>query len=80
MTVLGLEVMERVSFELADERIVEYDVGEARLRVGGRKRTSLVIFGPEGAQFLLGATTLELSHLAVDPLPEHLVPVRGLLK
>ena len=34
---LGIEAMESVSFELADERIDEYDVGEARIRLDGRE-------------------------------------------
>ena len=77
---LGIEAMESVSFELADERIVEYDVGEARIRLDGRERTTLVVFGPEAAQALLGATTLQLFNLAADPTRERLVPVPALLK
>jgi len=74
LTDLGVEALERVSFQLADERIVEYDVGEARIRVDGRERTTLVVFGPAGAQPLLGATTLQLFNLAVDPVSERLCP------
>ena len=77
---LGVVSVERVSFQLADERTVEYEVGEARLRLDGRERTTLVVFGPEGAMSLLGATTLELFNLAVDPMRQILVPVPGLLK
>ena len=77
---LGIAVVEQVSFELADERVVEYGVGEARLRLNGRERTSLVVFGPEGAGPLLGATTLQLFNLAADPVRERLVSVPALLK
>ena len=77
---LGIESLERVSFQLADERVVEYEVGEARLRLDGRERTILVVFGPEGATPLLGATTLEVFNMAVDPVRQRLVPVPGLLK
>ncbi|MDP2954423.1 MAG: clan AA aspartic protease [Chloroflexota bacterium] len=77
---LGIETVDRVSFQLADERVVEYEVGEARLRLDGRERTALVVFGPEGATPLLGATTLELFNMAVDPVRRRLVPVPGLLK
>ncbi len=59
---------------------MEYDVGEARLRLDGRERTTQVVFGPEGVTPLLGVTTLQLFHLGVDPLQERLVPVQGLLK
>ena len=77
---LGIIPEELVPFQLADERTVEYEVGEARLRLDGRERTTLVVFGPEGAAPLLGATTLELFNLAVDPMRRILVPVPGLLK
>ena len=80
LTSLGVEALERVSYELADERVVEYEVGEARIRLDGRERIALVVFGPDGATPLLGATTLELFHLAADPVGRRLVPVRGLLK
>ena len=77
---LGVEPVESVAFQLADERTVEYEVGEARLRLDGRERTTLVVLGPDGATPLLGATTLELFNLAVDPLRRRLVAVPGLLK
>ena len=66
--------------ELADERVVEYEVGEARLRLDGRERTTLIVFGPDDAAPLLGATSLELFNLGVDPVGQSLVPVPGLLK
>ena len=77
---LGVEAIESVSFKLADERVVEYQVGEARLRLDGRERTVLIVFGPEDAAPLLGATTLELFNLGVDPVGQNLMPVPGLLK
>ena len=80
LTQLGLEAVEQVSFQLADDRVVDYDVGEARIRIDGRERTTLVVFGPEETEPLLGATTLQLFNLAVDPVQERLIPVPGLLK
>lgn len=77
---LGIEPQEKVAFQLADERTVEYDVAEARIRLDGRERTTLVVFGPDEAMPLLGATTLELFNLAVDPVQRRLIPVPGLLK
>ena len=77
---LGITAADRFAYSLADETVVEYDVGEARLRLDGRERTTQVVFGPEGVTPLLGATTLQLFHLGVDPLQEQLVPVQGLLK
>lgn len=77
---LGIQPVEWVSFSLADEQEVQYQVGEAPLRLDGRERTTLVVFGPEDASALLGATTLELFNLSVDPVRRRLVPVPGLLK
>lgn len=77
---LGVTPVDRFAYSLAAETIVEYDVGEARIRIDGRERTTQVVFGPEGVTPLLGATTLQLFHLGVDPLQEQLVPVTGLLK
>jgi predicted aspartyl protease len=77
---LGVVPLERIAFQLADERTVEYSIGEARMRLDGRERTAVVVFGPEDAAPLLGATTLELFNLGVDPVGQRLVPVPGLLK
>ena len=68
------------NFDAADDRIVEYQVGEARVRLDGRERTALVVFGPEGSAPLLGATTLQLFNLAVDSTRERLFVVPALLK
>ena len=64
---LNIGVVDRLAFRLADQRIEEHDVGETRMRLDGRERTVLVVFGPEGANALLGATTLELFILASTP-------------
>ena len=76
---LNIEVVDRLAFRLADQRVEEHDVGETRIRLDGRERTVLVVFGTEGANALLGATTLDLFHLGVDPVGQRLVPVQGLL-
>lgn len=67
-------------FQLADNREVEYDIGEIRLQLDGRERTVLVVFGPDEALPLIGATTLEVFNLGVDPVRKRLIPVTGLLK
>ncbi len=77
---LGVRPRDRVTFELADGRANEYDVGETTVRIGNRVRTTLVIFADNGSQPLLGAYTLEAFLLAIDPVNRRLVPVRGLLK
>ena len=77
---LGVAVLEQVAFQLADERTVEYDVGEARIRLDGRGRTTMVVFGRDNAEPLLAATTLQLFNLTVDAASERLFSVPGLLK
>ena len=77
---LEVDEMEQVAFQLADDREAQYQVGEARLQVDGRERTVLVVFGPTGTKPLIGATSLELFDLAVDPVQQRLTSVPGLLK
>ena len=79
LTQLGIDVVGRYEFELADGTVVEYDVGQSSLRIDGRGRIVQVVFGPEGTAPLLGATTLEVFRLGVDPVGQRLIPVRGRL-
>ena len=68
LTRLGLTPLERFAYELADGRAVEYDYGMARMGLNGSpERYCPVLFGPEG-QYLVGATTLEIFNLLVDPV------------
>lgn len=60
-------------YSIADGSTVEYGVADARFGVDDEIRYCPVIFGPEN-EFLLGATTLEIFELVVDPLGERLVP------
>lgn len=77
---LGVEKRESCTFELADDRVVEYPVGYAGIRLEERDIIALVVFAPDGTAPLLGATTLETAGLAVDPIHQRLVPVPALLK
>ena len=70
---------ERRQFQLADDTIVERDVGLTQVRINGRVMPTLVVFEPVGTVALLGAYTLEGFGLGVDPVRRRLVPVRGLL-
>lgn len=76
---LRITPREHIEFELADGRIIELGIGEARVRIDGRDAVTLVVFGEEGVSPLLGAYTLEGVRLAVDPLRQLLVPTRALL-
>ena len=77
---LGIEIRENRSFELADDRVVEYPVGYASIRLEDREIIALVVFAPASTTPLLGATTLETAGLAVDPVHRRLIPVPALLK
>ena len=76
---LGVQAEESLPYELADNRVLEMDVGQVRVRIDGRERFTTVVFGEPGSGALLGATGLELFNLGVDPVGQRLTPVRGLL-
>lgn len=76
---LGVTPHVRDTFVLADERRIELDTGRTWVRVDGRSEVTLVVFGQEGAQPLLGAYTLEGLRLAPDPVGRRLISVPGLL-
>ena len=75
---IGVERSDRRLMRLADGRVVDADIGEARVTVNGRSVTTQVVFGEDGAPPLLGAYTLEGLAMAVDPVDQRLIP-RGLL-
>ena len=77
---LGIEQERTLMCELADSRVVEYPVGETRLRIERLEGTVPVLFAPDNELPLLGATTLEILGLGIDPIAETLVPVNGLRK
>ena len=77
---LGVAAESRRSFRLADNRVVEYATGYARVRYGGDEAVVQVIFGPEDIDPCIGATTLENLSLAVDRPEQVLVPVEGLMR
>lgn len=77
---LGIDIRESRSFELADDRIAEYPVGYASIRLGEQEIIAMVVFADEGTTPLLGATALETASLVVDPIHQKLVPVPALLK
>lgn len=76
---LGMDPEERRPFRLADGRVDDYPLAQARIRLDGRMRFTTVVFGPEGSEPLLGVVTLEEFGLSADPLARRLVPVPGLL-
>ena len=70
---LHIEPYERQRVSVADDRDLVWEVGKGRIVYQGREWVCPIVFGPE-EQYLLGATTLELFNLAVDPNRKELVP------
>ena len=73
---LGIAPTWTESFSLADGSKVEIGVGEAIVRFNGDWRPSFVVFGPEEAEPLLGAHTLEGFGLTVDPRNQQLIAAK----
>ena len=76
---LGVSPHDRLNFILADGRRIERDVGQTWIRINGRSVITLVLFGDEGMQPLLGAYSLQGLMLAVDTPNERLVRTDALL-
>jgi predicted aspartyl protease len=66
-------------FKVADGNIMERPIGDVSVRIGEETRTVTCVFGPEGADMLLGATTLETFSLAADPVNETLTPIVAMM-
>lgn len=72
---LGLRAVEDWHAQLASGERVVYPLGEVRLRLDGRERTTTFVSGPMGCPALLGALALETFGLAADPVHQRLIPV-----
>lgn len=75
---IGVRPAGKRRFRIANNEVIERDVGRVMVRIAGRDAPDLVIFGEPGEQPLVGSRTLEGLFLAVDPVNERLVPVEGL--
>ena len=71
---LGVARLESDVFEMADDSLVEYPIGDAVVRLQGRIRTVPVVFARPGNTPLLGATALEIFRLVADPVNGQLMP------
>jgi clan AA aspartic protease len=74
---LELRALEDWQAQLASGERVVYPLGEVRVRLEGRERTTLFAAGPIGCPALLGAFALEAFSLAADPVHQRLLPVVG---
>ena len=73
---LGVEPFDTYTLELADGSLVSHDVGLAVATIGERSAPTMVLFGHDDVEPLLGAYTLEGLLLAVDPRNTRLVPLK----
>ncbi len=76
---LGIEPYKEVSFSLADGTIIKRRVGDAYFEYKNDGGAASVIYGEEGDDPLLGATTLEALGLVLNPFTRTLHPMRMLL-
>lgn len=72
---LGVSPTRPWQVTMADGHTAEWDAGEARATIHDRSVPTLVLFGEDGTDALLGAYTLEGLHLAVDPYEQRLIPM-----
>ena len=77
---LGIEREETEVFEMADNLLVEYAMGETRVRLEGRELTVPVIFAPNDSTPTVGRTTPAILGLGVDRVKRKLVPVIAMRK
>ncbi len=76
---LGVSPHTRGTSVLADSSRKEREIGRTWLKLEEGAETVPVIFGDEHSQPLLGAVTLEIFRLGVDPVCQRLIPGPGLL-
>lgn len=72
---LGIKPHSERTFFLANGDEITRKMGTAAFEYQGRRGDSLVIFGEEGDNPLLGATTLEGFGLIIDPFTRELKPL-----
>ena len=77
---IGLTPKRKVTFVLADGTTVERSVSEAYLILPHGEAHTPVILGEEGDEALLGAVTLEILGLVLNPFDRTLHPMRMLLR
>ncbi len=75
---LGVRPIGRRKFRLANNQVIERDVGVIGIEVEGIKAHTTVVFGDEGV-YLLGVVALEELGLEVDPIKGKLKAMELLL-
>jgi clan AA aspartic protease len=68
----GITRRGRMSYELADGSVIEYDFGLVEIEFMGELTSGRVIFGPNDCEPLLGVTALESVGIIVEPATQKL--------
>jgi predicted aspartyl protease len=76
---IGIKPYRTLNFSLADGSTVTREVGDAYFEYRGDGGAAPVIFGEDGDQPLLGATTLESLGLILNPFHRELHPMKLVL-
>lgn len=76
---LGVEPYREMSFSLADGSTMKRRISSAYFEFQGEGGPAPVIYGEEGDEPLLGATTLESIGLVLNPFTRTLHPIRMLV-
>ena len=74
---LGVEARTSRTFILADGSRIRRGFGQTWMRLEGEEYISPVVFWDEGTTPLLGAVTLEIFSLGIDPVNNQLIPVES---
>jgi len=69
---LGVRVIDRRRYELADGGVREYEIGLARVELLDGMTAGRIVFGPDDAEPLLGTVMLESLGFTIDPLTQTL--------
>lgn len=71
---LGVQPTETARYRLANGSTIQRAIGETQVRIEGQAVNTVVVFGEDNADALLGVYTLERALLAVDPAGQRLIP------
>ena len=66
-----------VRLQLANGQVEERRIGSVRAELNGSQGMIPCVFGEPGEPAIIGAVTLEIFLLAVDPVQQRLTPVTG---
>ncbi len=76
---LELKAKKTLNFTLADGTKIKRDISECRIEILGEDFHTPVILGEEGDESLLGAVTLEILGVVLNPFNRTLQPMRMML-